>query len=65
MLENTVVGDVVAGRLADPLVSLATKTENIDPELFFHFPCHRVNIVADQPDGAGGEDTDGLGFEES
>ena len=62
--ENAVVGDVVACRLAHALVALATEPENIDPELFLHLPRHRVHVVANESHRTGGEDADGLGFEQ-
>ena len=63
--EDLVVGDVVAGRLADTLVALAAEGEDIAvPELVLHLAGHGVNVVADEPHGAGGEDGDGLGMED-
>ena len=64
MLEDAVVGDVVAGRLAHALVALATEGEDVDAQLFLHLPGHGVDVVADEADRAGGEDADGLGLEE-
>ena len=59
MPENLVVGDVVTGRLRDPFVSLAAEGEDIAvAKLFFHFPGHRVDVVADQSHRTGGEDGD-------
>ncbi len=64
MGEDAVVGDVMSGGLAHPLVALATEGEDVDPQLFLHLPGHRMNVVADQAHGAGGENADGLGLEE-
>ena len=63
VLEDAVVGDVVAGRLAHALVALATEAEDVDPQLFLHLPGHGVDVVADEAHRAGGEDADGLGLE--
>ncbi len=63
--EDAVVGDVVAGRLTDAFVALATEAEDIAIAKFLlHLPGHRVHVVTDEAHGAGGEDADGLGFEE-
>ena len=54
----------MAGRLADPAVTLATEAEYVDPQLLLHLPGHRVDIVADQSDRAGREDGDRLGVKQ-
>ncbi len=63
--ENTVVGNVVAGRLAYALVALATEPEHVDPQLFLHLPGHGVYVVADEPYRASGENADALGLNRS
>ena len=62
VLEQLVVGDVVTGRLADPLVAFATEPENIDAQLLLHLARHGMNVVADQAHRAGGKDADGFRF---
>ena len=62
VLEQAVVGDMMARRLAYAAVSLATEGEDVDAELLLHFPRDGVNVVADQADGASGKDGDGLGM---
>ena len=64
VLEQAVVGDVVAGRLAHAAVALATEGEDVDAELLLHFAGHGVDVVADQPHGAGRKDGDRLGMED-
>ena len=50
MLEELVVRDVVAGRLADAAIAFATEPENVDAEFLLHLPSHGVYVVSDQPD---------------
>src|ERR1017187_987390 len=64
MLEKLVVGDMMAGRLADALVPFTTEAKDVDAELLFHVARDGVHIVADQPDRTGGENSDGLRVEQ-
>ncbi len=63
LLHEVVVCDVVAGRLADPLVALAVEGEDLDAVPLLGRLRHRVDVVADKSDRAGGADGDGPGVE--
>ncbi|KAF5038634.1 hypothetical protein DSECCO2_552200 [anaerobic digester metagenome] len=65
LAEDLVVGDVVAGRLADALVAFAAEGEDVAvPELGLHLAGHGVDVVADEAHGTGRENRDGPGVEE-
>src|SRR5208282_6323380 len=64
VFEHAVVGDVVAGGLADPFVTFATESEDVDAKFLLHFPRHGMDIVADQSDRAGGVDRNRLWLED-
>ena len=63
VLEEAIVGDVVAGGLGDALVALAGEAEDIDAQLLTHLPGHGVHVIPDEADGTGGVEADGRGLE--
>ncbi len=63
MGKNGVVGNVMACRLAYAFISFTGETKYIDAKFCFHLPGHGMDIITDQAHRTGGEDGDGLGFE--
>ena len=53
VFEHAVVGDVMAGGLADPLVAFATEGQDVDAKLLLHLARDGMDVVADQADRAG------------
>ena len=51
MSENAVVGDMMAGRLADSFVAFAMKPKTLMPSFSLHLPGHGVYIIAIRPTG--------------
>ena len=60
-LHETIVGDMVARRLAYALVTLAAVCHAANAIFLFSFCGHGLNVVTDQAHRAGGGDHDGLG----
>ena len=56
MAKNLIVGNVMPGRLADPLIPFTGKSEDITvPEFFLHVLGDRVDVITDQTHWTGGK----------